>query len=439
MNSWVFKSSTLNSFSTETCGCSISNEVLCNDKTVSHIGTTKRRGAPIGAPLFFLLFAITSTPASAGDRFPTPSKDFDQYVSEIYQYIKPKSLPRTDDEIRLNLPFQLSANPDVPYRGRFLLFHGLNDSPYVWRDIAAEISERGFDVRAIIFEGHGSTPVEMLKVSYKSWLATARMHKDNWYEQGTPLYLGGFSMGGVIATLLTLEQPDDIAGLLLISPAFHSKLNKYLRWSGLYSKFKPWMFGGMIIEDNPIKYNSIPINSAAQYYKASKMLKKRWRDRTIDVPVLLVASVNDSVVDVKYTQRLFNRRFTHEAKKMLLYYNPSNEAEVKSFFGPNVLASSAIEPRNANFPSLRIVNQSHLSLINRPENDLYGEAGRILVCNGNEYPIFMGCMRAPSHWYGAQHTVLPAQATEKDAMARTTYNPDFPTLVERFDEVFVSP
>ncbi len=425
MINWVCKNSTRSTSDIGSC-----------DLDTGGIGI-QRSGASIGAPFFVLtLLLLIPTAAHAGDKFPTLASNFDQYISDTYQHIKPKSLPRTDDEIRLNLPFQLTANPNVSYRGRFLLFHGLNDSPYVWHDVAAEMAERGFDVRAILFEGHGSTPVDMLDVSYKSWLATARQHKDDWYKQGTPLYLGGFSLGGVIATLLALDEPDEIAGLLLVSPAYHSKLDKYLRWSGIYSKFKPWVFGGMIIEDNPIKYNSIPINSAAQYYKTSRVLKKRWRDRTLDMPVLLVASANDSVVDVKYTQRLFMRRFTHQAKKMLLYYNANSEVDTASFLDPSNLSSGAVEARNANFPSLRIINQSHLSLINRPENDLFGETGRILVCNGNEYPIFMGCMKASSHWYGAQHTVLPLQSQAEDAMARTTYNPDFPVLMDRFDEVF---
>lgn len=213
----------------------------------------------------------------------------------------------------------------------------------------------------------------------------------------------------------------------------------------MYSKIKPWVFGGMILEDNPIKYNSIPINSAAQYYKITQTLKRQWRDRTLDIPVLLVASANDSVVDVNYTQRLFNRRFTHPAKKMLLYYNPADGvdgADVESSrwspIGISTASASAIEARNAHFPALRIINQSHLSLINRRENGLFGESGQILVCNGNEYPIFIACMRARKHWYGAQHTALPDEAAEGDAVARTTYNPDFPVLLERIDEVFVA-
>ncbi len=382
-------------------------------------------GASRGAPLVLL---ILSSSAFAQSEFPSPSKDFEQYTSDVYAYIKVRSLPRTDLEIRLNLPFQLSANAEVPYRGRFLLFHGLNDSAYIWQDAAKEIAQRGFDVRAVLFEGHGSSPTEQLDISYKRWLSSARQHKDNWTEDGSKLYLGGFSMGGVIATILALEQPETVAGLFLVSPAFHSKMDKYLRWSALYSKFKPWVFGGMILEDNPIKYNSIPINSVAQYYKITKVLKRQWRDRTLDMPVLLVATANDSVVDVEYTKRLFKRRFTHPLRKMLLYYDGLARGDIRSE-GP-------VEARDASHHSLRIINQSHLSLINNPENNLFGEAGRILVCNGNEYPVFMGCMRARKHWYGAQHTPLPEVAEVGSAMARTTYNPDFAALLQRFDEAF---
>jgi esterase/lipase len=386
---------------------------------------------PLGAPLFvFLISLLSSLTVSAQSGFPSPSKDFDQYTSDVYTHIKSLSLPRTDKEIRLNLPFQLNANKAVPYRGRFLLFHGLNDSAYIWQDVAKEMAAKGFDVRAILFEGHGSSPTEQLNVSYKRWLTTARQHRDHWTQDGSKIHIGGFSMGGVIATILALEQPQSVAGLFLVSPAFHSKMDGYLRWSALYSKFKPWVFGGMIMEDNPIKYNSIPINSVAQYYKTTRVLKRKWRDRTLDMPVLVVATANDSVIDVDYTQRLFIRRFTHPSRKMVLYYNPSEREDIHS--------DDTIEARNARYPALQIINQSHLSLINRPENNLFGEAGRILVCNGNEYPIFMRCMRAKNHWYGAQHTPLPSEADAKSAMARTTYNPDFTVLLERFDEVFAT-
>ena len=229
--------------------------------------------------LVLALTGIFLKPVSANtsvEQFPEPSAAFKQHIENVYQYIYKRSLPgRTDQDIKLNLPFELSANPDVPYRGKFLLFHGLNDSTYVWADISKSLSARGFDVRAVLLPGHGSHPDQMLDISYKSWLKAARQHFQLWYQDQTPIYLGGFSLGGVIATVLALENPD-IAGLFLVSPAYESKLKKWLRWSWIYARFEPYMFGGLIIEDNPIKYNSIPINSATQYYNTTKYLKRRW-------------------------------------------------------------------------------------------------------------------------------------------------------------------
>ncbi|OED43119.1 hypothetical protein AB833_04485 [Chromatiales bacterium (ex Bugula neritina AB1)] len=347
-------------------------------------------------------------------KLPPLNSDFDQQTKAIRTFLSSHSMrQRTAQDIELNLPFEINANPDVPYRGRFLLFHGLNDSPYVWRDFARELAARGFDARAVLFEGHGSTPEAMLNVSYRDWLTTAREHLDLWREDDIPLYLGGFSMGAVIATLLALEQAD-IAGLLLVSPAYHSRLNHYLRWSGIYARFKPWVFGGMILEDNPIKYNSIPVNSGWQYYQLTKKLKRRWRKNKITIPTLMVNTRYDSVVDSDYVERVFNKRFVHPSRRLITYHE-----------APLPDSGEFQQYRDIANPGARIINQSHLGVMYRPENPLFGENGRVLVCNGNEYPVFIACMRARNHWFGAQHTESP----DGTPVARTTYNPDFEGVV----------
>jgi hypothetical protein len=88
--------------------------------------------------------------------------------------------------------------------------------------------------------------------------------------------------------------------------------------------------------------------------------------------------------------------------------------------------------RTSHFPQRRIINLSHLSLINAPHNPLFGESGSVLVCNGNEYAIYRACRQASGHWFGAQHTPSP----DGVAVARSTYNPDFSYLLKRFDQVF---
>jgi len=345
------------------------------------------------------------------DGFPSTQKDFQAHIAEVEQYLLSTRMPqRTPSDVRLNLPFSIDAKSSVAYRGRFLLFHGLNDSPYMFTDVAAQLSERGFDVRAVLLPGHGNTPRAQLNVSYRQWLGAAREHLRLWN-----------SMGGVIATILALEN-EDIAGLLLFSPAFKSTQNRLLRWASIYSKFKPWVFGGMIIEDNPVKYNSIPINGAAQYYNLTKLLRRKWRSKKLSIPVLAVASIDDSVVDINFLTTTFNRRFSSPKKRLLIYSNERNTTNTKT-----------IEYRRSMSPEQRIITQSHQGVIISPQNPLFGEQGSVLVCNGNDWPTFSGCLYSEEeHWRGANKTPSP----DGVPVARTTFNPDFSGVFEEFDRVF---
>lgn len=358
-------------------------------------------------------------------------QSFDAYRSSVDQWLAERTMAHRTPEARmLNLPFELAANPTVPYRGRFLLFHGLNDSTYVWQPLASELSQRGFDVRAILFDGHGSTPEDMLDVRWEWWLESAREHLAFWQDHNVPMFLGGFSMGAVIATWLSLDNPD-IAGLLLISPAFESRLNHYLRWSGIYARFKPWVFGGMIREDNPIKYNSIPVNSGWQYYQLTRGLKRRWsRQDRLEMPVLMVVTEDDSVVSTIYTKKLFTRRFVSIESRLLSYSSELAQlAEQRSIHDEERFVY-----RSSFFPDRRILNQSHLGLMYPPENLLFGERGKVLVCNGNEYPVYSACMHSSRHWYGAQHTPSP----DGVPVARTTYNPDWQAMLDLVDNVLLT-
>ncbi len=373
-----------------------------------------------------LLLILLPLAAKANDpyaNFPEPQADFQAHINEVREYLLETQMPhRKTSDVEFNLPFEQNANPEIDYRGRFLLIHGLNDSPYVFIDVANALTERGYDVRAILLPGHGNTPKAQLNMTYQRWLKVARAQLQILKaESDAPVYLSGFSMGAVLASILALENKD-IAGLLLFSPAYQSKLNHYLRWSGIYSRFKPWVFGGMIIEDNPSKYNSIPINGAAQYYNLTKVLKKKWGRQKLSMPVLAVASTDDSVVDVDYFIKVFNQRFDSNNKRLLIYTND-----------PERQNSQYIEYRKSEYPDLRVINQSHQGVIIAPDNPLFGMNGSVLVCNGNDWPTFSACLRSSnSHWYGAQHTPSP----DGVSVARTTYNADFDGVFEAFDKLF---
>lgn len=378
--------------------------------------------------LILLVLLAAGFPASGFakdvlDGFPSPQTDFQAHIAEVETYLLSTQMQqRTASDVQYNLPFSLEAKSDVAYRGRFLLIHGLNDSPYVYTDVAVQLSERGFDVRAVLLPGHGNTPKAQLHVSHHQWLGAAREHLNLWNkDKDSPIFLGGFSMGAVIATILALEN-ENIAGLLLFSPAYKSTQNHLLRWASIYSKFKPWVFGGMIIEDNPTKYNSIPINSAAQYYNLTKLLRRKWGSKKLAMPVLAIASIDDSVIDIAFSTKVFNRRFSSTKKRLLIYSNATNTIDTPT-----------VEYRKSIYPEQRVINQSHQGVLIAPQNPLFGRHGSVLVCNGNDWPTFSACLYSTEeHWRGANKTPSP----DGVPVARTTYNPDFAGVFNEFDRVF---
>lgn len=357
--------------------------------------------------------------------FPEPQSNFNAYIHEVEQYLRSTQMPqRAGDDVTYNLPYHVAAKSGVPFRGTFLLIHGLNDSPYVFSDVKEQLVNRGFDVRAILLPGHGNTPKAQLNMSYKTWLNAARQHLALLKKQTDgPVYAGGFSLGGVIATILAYEDKD-IEGLVLFSPAFKSQKHHLLRWASLYSRYKPWVFGGMIIEDNPTKYNSIPINGTAQYFKTTQQLNSLWRFKKLDIPVLIVMSQDDSVVNVEHAISKFNTRFSSAAKHLIVY---SNSSDIKP--------SEFITVKPSAYPELRVLNQSHQSVLMSRSNPLFGEEGSVLVCNGNEWAVFSACLYyRGTHWYGAHTTPSP----DGVPVARVTYNPDFNAVFDSFDEVFAT-
>jgi len=84
--------------------------------------------------------------------------------------------PDPEKIIEDNSPFELipksAGNKKIRYGA--LLIHGLLDSPFVMRDIGAELQEQGLLVRSILLPGHGTVPGALLNVTYEDWLQALR-------------------------------------------------------------------------------------------------------------------------------------------------------------------------------------------------------------------------------------------------------------------------
>src|SRR6185503_4051097 len=98
-----------------------------------------------------------------------------------------------------------------------LLLHGFGDTPQTLALLARHLHENGFDVKAPLLPGHGTTVSAFMESRRKDWLACARQELATLQSTHDKVSVAGLSMGGAMAAILAAENPE-ICSLVLIAP-----------------------------------------------------------------------------------------------------------------------------------------------------------------------------------------------------------------------------
>lgn len=101
-----------------------------------------------------------------------------------------------------------------------LLIHGLTGTPNEMRVLARGLNLLGYSVFAVQLAGHCGTREELVATTWLDWLACVRRGADILASRVDRLFVGGLSMGAVLALALAQERPFHVAGVLALSPAF---------------------------------------------------------------------------------------------------------------------------------------------------------------------------------------------------------------------------
>jgi alpha-beta hydrolase superfamily lysophospholipase len=198
-------------------------------------------------------------------------------------------------------------------RGGALLVHGMSDGPYSMRAVASLLRDEGFYALALRMPGHGTVPAGLAQADWHDWEAAVRMgvrHVRQRIGDGKPLVLVGYSNGGALAVLYTLEaleqpsltRPDS---LVLISPMIGvSPLAVLSPVISLFSRvpyFNRAAWTSVQPEYNPFKYNSFPANGGYQSHLVTKelddLLNRASARLSAFPPVLTFQSIVDSTVE----------------------------------------------------------------------------------------------------------------------------------------------
>lgn len=365
------------------------------------------------------------------------------------------------------------AIPEGAARGAVVLLHGLTDSPYSLRHIAAHYRERGFVAVTIRMPGHGTVPGGLTQVEWQDWLAATRLavrHARELVKDG-PLHLVGYSNGGALALKYTLDAMEDPAlarpdQVVLISPMIgvtsFARFAGVLGWPAVFPPFAKAAWLDVSPEYNPIKYNSFPVNAARQ----SSLLSRELQAQLIRFdkqgalaklpPVLTFQSALDYTVDTRALISSLYARLPANGSELVLFdrnYQAAAAALVKRSasapaesilppaprtYGVTVLvndeASGAVQARMT--PANEVVTFRILLTLNYPP-DVYSLSHVALP-----FPLtdgLYGTMPDPDENFGVRLGTVAVRGERSvlivspDALMRMTSNPFFPYLVGRID------
>jgi len=209
-----------------------------------------------------------------------------------------------------------------------LLIHGYMAAPAEMRGLADFFHERGYTVYVPRLKGHGTAPEDLARVSYDDWIESAEEGYVILKHMCDKIFVGGFSTGAGLALDLA-TRVKGLDGVFAVAPPMKlMDFGAYFVpaidiWNQMMKKARLGNIAKEFIRNDPenrdINYVRNPIAGVRQLERFMDRLEPKLE--TIDVPVLVVQSRNDPVVNPESTQKLFNKLGSDHKEFYLFDFN----------------------------------------------------------------------------------------------------------------------
>jgi carboxylesterase len=206
------------------------------------------------------------------------------------------------------------VNPHLPGKPFFweggpvgvLLVHGFTATPAEVYPLGQYLHARGFTVAGPLLPGHGVTPQEANRTRMQDWVQAVEAAYRQLVARCDTVFLGGESLGGMLALYLASEHPQ-AAGILTYAPALVTR-------PAIGSLFLPLLipFVGMLPKPSRPPnladarwqgYAVYPLRALAQFFRLQRATCRRLT--LIRQPVLIVQGRLDEVVHPGVPDRIY--------------------------------------------------------------------------------------------------------------------------------------
>ena len=107
-----------------------------------------------------------------------------------------------------------------------LLIHGLTGTPMEMKLLGKGLNRAGFTVHGMQLAGHCGSADDLLATGWHDWYASVQQAADDLLGKVDQLFVGGLSMGALLALKLAADRPGQVAGVGVYGATF-----RYDGWS----------------------------------------------------------------------------------------------------------------------------------------------------------------------------------------------------------------
>ncbi|CAM5448021.1 alpha/beta hydrolase [Rhodanobacter lindaniclasticus] len=107
-----------------------------------------------------------------------------------------------------------------------LLIHGLTGTPMEMKLLGKGLHRAGFTVHGMQLAGHCGDADDLLATGWRDWYASVEHAADALRDKVDQLFVGGLSMGALLALKLAADRPGQVAGVGVYGATF-----RYDGWS----------------------------------------------------------------------------------------------------------------------------------------------------------------------------------------------------------------
>lgn len=354
-------------------------------------------------------------------------KNFTDYANAITNEVRAFRIPldpdNTEVEIEQVSPIELQPNVSCDGRtaGIAILVHGLADTAYSLRDIGNVLADACYKSRVILLPGHGTRGGDLLTTRMADWYDTLNYLVDQASAESDNVVLVGFSLGSVLTLDLALLRPDDVDGVIGISPAYYLASESIAKWAPVASPFIRWVDRG--VSDDPLRYEVMPTRGVAETWKAMKQLQNNLEQRgPVTLPWMLIQSMDDAVIVPEANEALWNSHAVHQDSRLIRLVSNQSYPE-----------KDRISSLPGNDDTSKVIALTHLAVHQSPDNPHYGLKGSYRNCGGSmprDVEEVRLCTESDDVHYGLWST----EPKVGQAMAYSTFNPSFDLLAVKIRE-----